>query len=94
MKCLMMMRCYERCRLPDFPTGGLIMGTTGVARAYATGSGSVLVRARTSIEKLRSGRTAIVATELPYLVSKGGSPREDGRGREQQEAARYSRFTR
>jgi len=55
---------------PDFPTGGLIMGTHNVARAYATGSGSVLVRARTTIEKVRSGRTAIVATELPYLVSK------------------------
>ena len=55
---------------PDFPTGGLIMGTTGVARAYATGQGSIVIRAKTHFEKVRSGRNAIVATELPYLVTK------------------------
>ncbi|KAH8072085.1 DNA topoisomerase type II [Aureococcus anophagefferens] len=55
---------------PDFPTGGLIMGTTGVARAYATGQGSIVIRAKTHFEKVRSGRNAIVATELPYQVIK------------------------
>ena len=56
---------------PDFPTRGQIMGTSGIARMYATGAGSIVVRARTHFEdKVRSGRRAIVATELPYLVSK------------------------
>ncbi|KAJ8601537.1 hypothetical protein CTAYLR_008016 [Chrysophaeum taylorii] len=55
---------------PDFPTGGLIMGLDGVASAYATGQGSVVVRARTHLETTKKGRPVIVATELPYQVPK------------------------
>jgi len=61
----------EALPAPDFPTGGLIMGTAGVARAYATGQGSIVLRAKTHFEeKVRSGRAAIVATELPYQCVK------------------------
>ncbi|MGQ9552926.1 MAG: DNA gyrase subunit A [Anaerolineae bacterium] len=55
---------------PDFPTGGLIMGRDGIAEAYGTGKGRVLMRAVTEIEEIRGGRYAIVITEIPYQVNK------------------------
>ncbi len=57
-------------RCPDFPTGGRIMGETGVRSAYLTGRGRVVVRARTHFEEVRRERTAIVVTEIPYQVNK------------------------
>ncbi len=51
---------------PDFPTGGIIMGTDGVKEAYRTGKGSIVVRARTELEETKRGRRRIVVTELPY----------------------------
>ncbi len=55
---------------PDFPTGGLIMGQSGSRKALMTGRGSVIIRARTEIESTRSGREAIIVTEIPYQVNK------------------------
>ncbi|QCE33757.1 DNA gyrase subunit A [Acetobacteraceae bacterium] len=55
---------------PDFPTGGIIMGRSGIRKAYATGKGSIPVRARASIEEIRKDRHAIVVTEIPYQVNK------------------------
>ncbi len=55
---------------PDFPTGGLILGRDGFRAAYTKGRGSITVRARTATEELRGGRTAIIVTELPYMVNK------------------------
>ena len=55
---------------PDFPTSGLILGTKGIKQAYATGRGSVIMQARTSIEPIENGRNQIVITELPYQVIK------------------------
>ena len=55
---------------PDFPTGGIIMGRKGIEEAYATGRGSITVRAKASIEKLESGKSVILVTELPYQVNK------------------------
>ena len=55
---------------PDFPTGGSILGTEGIRQAYATGKGRIIVRARAHVEDLGSNRTAIIITELPYLVNK------------------------
>lgn len=56
---------------PDFPTGGLIMGTEGIISAYKTGKGSVKTRARANIERVeKSGKMQIVVTEIPYLVNK------------------------
>ncbi|MCM1101072.1 MAG: DNA gyrase subunit A [Acetatifactor muris] len=57
-------------KAPDFPTGGLIMGTRGCEEAYRTGRGKIRVRAVTDIETLPNGKTQIVATELPYMVNK------------------------
>ncbi|MCM1567999.1 MAG: DNA gyrase subunit A [Roseburia sp.] len=57
-------------KAPDFPTGGLIMGTRGCEEAYRTGRGKIRVRAVTNIETLSNGKTQIVATELPYMVNK------------------------
>jgi DNA gyrase subunit A len=57
---------------PDFPTGGIVVGRSGVRDAYRTGRGRVVVRARAHIEELRGGKTAIVVTELPYGIKKGG----------------------
>ncbi|MBM3680535.1 MAG: DNA gyrase subunit A [Actinobacteria bacterium] len=57
---------------PDFPTGGVIMGTAGIRAAYATGRGKIRLRARTDIEELPNGRSAIVVSELPFTVKKGG----------------------
>ena len=55
---------------PDFPTGGLILGTRGIRQAYETGRGSIVVQAKTQIEPLDGGKSAIVITEVPYQVSK------------------------
>ena len=55
---------------PDFPTGGMILGTTGVEEAYRTGRGKVRVRAITDIEPMQNGKSRIVVTELPYMVNK------------------------
>ena len=55
---------------PDFPTGGLILGREGIRNAYLTGRGSIKIRARTRIETLSGGKTQIVVTEIPYLVTK------------------------
>jgi DNA gyrase subunit A len=57
---------------PDFPTGGIIVGTSGIRDAYATGRGRVRIQARAHIEPLSQGKEAIVVTELPYMVKKGG----------------------
>ena len=57
---------------PDFPTGGIIMGRSGIHEAYVTGRGRIRVRARAEVEELDNGRTAIVVTELPFMVRKGG----------------------
>ena len=55
---------------PDFPTGGIIMGRSGIRAAYATGRGKIKVRARTEIEEMHNGRQRIVVTEIPYMVNK------------------------
>ena len=55
---------------PDFPTGGIMMGRGGIYRAYETGKGNIVVRAKTEIETEKNGRERIVVTELPYLVNK------------------------
>jgi len=55
---------------PDFPTGGLILGRGGARKAYHTGKGSVLMRAKTRIEEIRKDRYAIVVDEIPYQVNK------------------------
>src|SRR6266550_1074048 len=56
---------------PDFPTGGIILGTSGIREAYASGRGRVRLQARAHIEPLKQGKEAIVVTELPYMVKKG-----------------------
>ncbi len=55
---------------PDFPTGGIIMGRSGIRSAYATGRGKIKVRARCEIEELPGGKSQIVVTEIPYMVNK------------------------
>ena len=55
---------------PDFPTGGIIMGKSGIKEAYETGRGRVVVRSRTEIEVADNGRETIVVTEVPYMVNK------------------------
>ncbi|MBR4888225.1 MAG: DNA gyrase subunit A [Clostridia bacterium] len=55
---------------PDFPTGGIIMGRSGIRAAYATGRGRIYVRARAEIEEEKNGRFKIIVTELPYIVNK------------------------
>ena len=57
---------------PDFPTGGFVVGRAGIRDAYRTGRGRIVMRARAHIEELRGGKSAIVVTELPYGVKKGG----------------------
>ena len=54
---------------PDFPTGGFLVGTTGIKEALTTGRGSVKIRAVCDVQEIRKGRTAIIATQLPYQVS-------------------------
>lgn len=55
---------------PDFPTGPLVMGKSGIFKAYETGKGSIVLRSRTEIEVTKSGRERIVVTEFPYMVNK------------------------
>ncbi|WP_375622381.1 DNA gyrase subunit A [Bartonella sp. TT119HLJHH] len=55
---------------PDFPTGGIILGHSGVRAAYETGRGSIIMRAKVEIEEIRSGRQAIIVSEIPYQVNK------------------------
>ena len=57
---------------PDFPGGGTIMGTQGIRDAYRSGRGSIRVRAKAHVEPLKGGKDAIVVTELPFMVKKGG----------------------
>jgi DNA gyrase subunit A len=59
-------------RGPDFPTGGIILGRGGIKDAYETGRGRVRIQARAHIEPLKQGKEAIVVTELPFMVKKGG----------------------
>ena len=60
----------EHIKGPDFPTGAVIMGRSGIRAAYATGRGRVIVRARAEIEEEKNGRYNIIVTELPYQVNK------------------------
>src|SRR5579863_4373046 len=62
----------KHVRGPDFPTGGIILGTAGIRDAYETGRGRVRVQARAHTEPLSHGKEAIIVTELPYQVKKGG----------------------
>ncbi len=57
---------------PDFPTGGIILGRAGIVAAYETGRGRVRIQARAHVEPLTHGKEAIIVTELPYMVKKGG----------------------
>jgi DNA gyrase subunit A len=65
-------RLVKHVKGPDFPTGAIILGREGIREAYRSGRGRIVMRARTHIEELRGGRTAIVVSELPYGVKKGG----------------------
>ncbi len=65
-------RLVKHVKGPDFPTGAIILGRDGIREAYRSGRGRIVMRARTHIEELRGGRTAIVVSELPYGVKKGG----------------------
>ena len=65
-------RLMKHIKGPDFPTAGIILGREGIREAYRSGRGRIVMRARAHIEELRGGRTAIVVTELPYGVRKGG----------------------
>ncbi|MBP3494246.1 MAG: DNA gyrase subunit A [Oscillospiraceae bacterium] len=65
-----MSELMEHITGPDFPTGGIIMGRSGIRAAYATGRGKIVVRARTEFEEFGADRTRIVVTELPYQVNK------------------------
>src|SRR4051794_2355379 len=62
----------EHVKGPDFPTGGIILGLGGIRDAYETGRGRIRVRARAHIEPLTHGKEAIIVTELPFMVKKGG----------------------
>jgi DNA gyrase subunit A len=57
---------------PDFPTGGIIVGRSGIRDAYRSGRGRIVMRARAHVEELRGGKNAVVVTELPYGIKKGG----------------------
>jgi DNA gyrase subunit A len=65
-------RLTRHVKGPDFPTGAIVLGRDGIREAYRSGRGRIVMRARTHIEELRGGRTAIVVSELPYGVKKGG----------------------
>ena len=60
----------EHIKGPDFPTGGIIMGRSGIRAAYATGRGKIILRAKTNIEQHKNGRERIIVTEIPYMVNK------------------------
>ena len=62
----------KHLRGPDFPTGGIILGREGIRDAYRSGRGRIVMRARAHVEELRGGKSAIIVTELPYGVKKGG----------------------
>ncbi|WP_245904913.1 DNA gyrase subunit A [Gaiella occulta] len=62
----------KHLRGPDFPTGAIVVGRSGIRDAYRTGRGRIVMRARAHVEELRGGKSAIVVTELPYGVKKGG----------------------
>ncbi|WP_054662804.1 DNA gyrase subunit A [Lacticaseibacillus camelliae] len=55
---------------PDFPTGGLVIGKSGIRRAYETGKGTIIVRAKTEIQTSKTGKERIIVTEIPYMVNK------------------------
>jgi DNA gyrase subunit A len=65
-------RLTRHVKGPDFPTGAIIVGREGIREAYRSGRGRIVVRGRAHIEELRGGKTAVVVTELPYGVKKGG----------------------
>src|SRR5256885_2870199 len=65
-------RLSRHVKGPDFPTGGYIVGRSGIRDAYRSGRGRIVMRARAHIEELRGGKNAIIVTELPYGVKKGG----------------------
>jgi DNA gyrase subunit A len=65
-------RLTRHVKGPDFPTGGYIVGRPGIRDAYRSGRGRIVMRARAHIEELRGGKNAIIVTELPYGVKKGG----------------------
>jgi DNA gyrase subunit A len=65
-------RLSHHLKGPDFPTGGIILGREGIREAYRSGRGRIVVRGRAHVEELRGGKSAIVVTELPYGVKKGG----------------------
>jgi DNA gyrase subunit A len=65
-------RLSRHVKGPDFPTGGYIVGRSGIRDAYRSGGGRIVMRARAHVEELRGGKTAIIVTELPYGVKKGG----------------------
>src|SRR5207247_18916 len=65
-------RLLRHIKGPDFPTGGYIVGRSGIRDAYRSGRGRIVMRARAHIEELRGGKSAIIVTELPYGVKKGG----------------------
>lgn len=55
---------------PDFPTGGVVLGKSGIRKAYETGKGSIILRAKTDIEENKNGKQRIIATEIPYMTNK------------------------
>jgi DNA gyrase subunit A len=65
-------RLMKHIKGPDFPTGGMILGREGIREAYRSGRGRIVMRARAHAEELRGGKSAIIVTELPYTVKKGG----------------------
>jgi DNA gyrase subunit A len=65
-------RLTKHIKGPDFPTGGIILGREGIREAYRSGRGRIVMRARAHAEELRGGKSAIIVTELPYTVKKGG----------------------
>src|SRR5881628_961815 len=65
-------RLSRHVKGPDFPTGGYIVGRSGIRDAYRSGRGRIVMRARAHVEELRGGKSAIVVSELPFTVKKGG----------------------
>src|ERR671912_199147 len=65
-------RLTRHIKGPDFPTGAIILGREGIREAYRSGRGRIVMRARAHIEELRGGKSAVIVTELPYGVKKGG----------------------
>ncbi len=65
-------RLAQHIKGPDFPTGAIILGREGIRESYRSGRGRIVMRARAHIEEMRGGKTAVIVTELPYGVRKGG----------------------